>query len=386
MQRKLTVAQLNSYIEGVFEDEQVLHNVIVTGEIYDMRTYRYKTFFSLRDGEYALQCLSFVPVKDINEGDKVEVTGTVSFYKKSGKVTFLTEEVKLSGEGEMLARLKALKEKLSLEGVFSNRPPLPERVNKIAVISSESGAVIHDILSVVRKKNPLTSVMLYDCRVQGLESAKSIKKAVENINDCGFGCDVIIIARGGGSSSDLEVFNDEELARAVSKSVIPVISAIGHEVDYTLCDLAASERAGTPSIAADRAVTPIGDILNEILSYINRIWLAVSDKYKEKQNGVIVRSNRLVRQTETILSSCESKINSLIRKIESGTDRLLGDDEKTLVRLSAALDRLSPLKVLSQGYAKVLKGGEEIVSSASLKSGDDIDVVFFDGRKSAEVK
>ena len=384
MQRKLTVSQLNEYIAGVFEDEQVLHGIIVTGEISDRKKSGYRTFFSLRDGEYALSCVSFAPV-NINDGDKVEVTGYVSFYKKSGRVSFIAESVELAGEGDLVLKLKALKEKLLAEGIFANRPPLPEIVKKICVITSESGAVIHDILSVVRDKNPMTNVLLFDTRVQGGESARSIIEALEAINRKPFGCDVIIIARGGGSSLDLNSFNDEALARAVSKSAIPIISAIGHETDYTLCDLAASKRAGTPSIAAELAVTPLKDYLERIYFLSVALASKINAIYSDAQRRVVRKADALSRQTDKILGECYLEVKHQSLKMQRQIDSIYAAKEDKTKNLMHILDKLSPLKVLSSGYAKVLKEGKEVSSASELNKGEEIGIVFADGKVNAEI-
>lgn len=385
MQRKLTVSQLNKYISGVFDDELVLHDVTVCGEVYEFRRYGARTFMTLREGDCTLQCATFGTAAGIAEGMNVEALGTVTFYARTGRVSFVIEDVTPSGDGKLLLELLALKEKLKSEGLFENRPPLPEHIKKAAVITSEYGAVIHDILSVVRSKNPYLDICVCDVRVQGSESAQSIADAVRDINRSRLGIDVIVIARGGGSAYDLSAYNTETVARAVAASALPVVSAVGHETDYTLCDLCASVRAGTPSIAADIISEPVTGKIARLRSLAAALSDALDDKVSSCASRVAYRAMSLVGKAELAAAKRESAVRRSAEEMKDALDALLAAKSNRLAFLSAMLDKSSPLKILSQGYAKIARNGEEITSAAALAAGDRITVRMADGKAEAEV-
>ena len=315
----------------------------------------------------------------------VEALGTVTFYARTGRVSFVIEDVTPSGEGKLLLELLALKEKLKSEGLFENRPPLPEHIKKAAVITSEYGAVIHDILSVVRSKNQYLDICVCDVRVQGSESAQSIADAVRDINRSRLGIDVIVIARGGGSAYDLSAYNTETVARAVAASALPVVSAVGHETDYTLCDLCASVRAGTPSIAADIISEPVTGKIARLRSLAAALSDALDDKVSSCASRVAYRAMSLVGKAELAAAKRESAVRRSAEEMKDALDALLAAKSNRLAFLSAMLDKSSPLKILSQGYAKIARNGEEITSAAALAAGDRITVRMADGKAEAEV-
>ncbi len=384
MQRKLTVSQLNAYISGVFEDEFVLHDVVVRGEIFEAKAVGARTFFTLKEGGCTLSCVTFAHMR-ADVGAEVDVTGTVTFYAKSGRVSFVAEDMTVAGEGALLAALKKLKEKLRLEGLFEGRPPLPALVHKAAVVTSEYGAVMHDILSVCRGAYPAVDICLCDARVQGADSAETIARAVNEINEYCRDVDVIIIARGGGSASDLQAYNTETVARAVAGSRIPVISAVGHETDYTLCDLCASARAGTPSIAASMITVPSADTAMRVLGAAKAVSQSAERLFADKKQRILYDAMRVITRCERIADGYAGKAAGLLSRLGAGLDAKAAALSERLTGACAALERLSPLKVLSQGYAKVTKGGREMPGVKGVEKGDEVTVLMRDGRFAAKV-
>ena len=385
MQKKLTVSQLNKYIGGVFDDEIVLHDVTVCGEVFECRRTGARTFITLREGDCSLSCVSFCKIDDVSEGMNVEAVGTVGFYAKTGRVSFLIEDLSPVGEGRLAVEFAKLKAKLQGEGLFQNRPPLPAKINKIAVITSEYGAVLHDIISVVRSKNPFTDICVYDVRVQGADSAATVAAAIKEINDLCADIDVMIVARGGGSAEDLQAYNTETVARAVAASKIPIVSAVGHETDYTLCDLCASYRAGTPSIAADVVTEPIMNKIARVRSLSVRMGASLARKFESVRNRLTYRAMAVVNRSEINLERKEERVKTALRAAYARLDAKTAKKGEKIAFVAAMLDRVSPLRVLAQGYAKVTLGGKEVTSANELTSGDEINVVMKDGGVKAKV-
>ncbi|MBR6788321.1 MAG: exodeoxyribonuclease VII large subunit [Clostridia bacterium] len=385
MQRKLTVSQLNNYISGVFADERVLHDVIVCGEIFECKKSGPRSFITLKEGDCSLSVVSFLPVTGLEEGMSVEAKGTVSFYAKSGKLSFIADEINPTGEGKLLLELIKLRKRLQEEGLFANRPPLPTKINKIAVITSATGAVIHDIISVVKNKNPYMDICVCPTKVQGEGSAQSIAEAIKNVNKTLI-ADVIIIARGGGSAEDLQAYNTEIVARAVSGSLLPIISAVGHETDYTLCDLCASARAGTPSIAADMVCEDVFEKIARIKMLAKNIVESAFNKYEDRKSRIVYSANAVVRYGEMSLRSRSEKVKRDVAALHKTLERKLSSKNDKLSYLSAMIDKCSPYKILSQGYAKISKAGKEIAFAKELSCGDEIIIRMTDGTLKAEVK
>ncbi len=405
MPKVLSVSQLNNYIKGVFLDEILLHNIDVFGEITEFNVSGGNTFMTVREGNCVLSCIKFGTHENLPIGMKVLLSGAVTFYEKGGRVSFNIKDIKPYGEGEDFLKLKKLKEKLLAEGLFENRPKLPSKIGSVAVVTSKAGAVIHDILGILKDRIKI-DVYVYDVRVQGEDAEKEISEAVRAINrlkkvDC------IIVARGGGAFTDLDVFNTESVARAVAESAIPIVSAVGHETDYTLCDLCAGTRAGTPSIAAEF----IASVNDELFSRIERCAQSmnkfVSDKligterrlYKTCHLISVLSERRIInsynavkrvseRMSDTVGSKLETAYNSVydrVRAVNANADALIEDKSRKYGDLDKKLDMLSPLKILSKGYARIKKDGVNVFRAAEIDRSDEISIVMADGTLLAEV-
>jgi exodeoxyribonuclease VII large subunit len=330
----ISVAQLNNYIKRVFVAEEMLHDIYVVGEISGFKISGGATYFTLKDADAVINCTAFFPLKHMAEGTRVITRGTVTYWHKAGKISFIVSKCDEFGKGDLMAALKELQEKLRAEGLFDpeKKRKIPENVRKIGVVTSKTGAVIHDIITVCARRNPAVDIVLFPVAVQGQGAEHEIANAINFFGACGGAApDILIVARGGGSAEDLMAFNTEIVARAAAKSKIPIISAVGHESDFTILDFVADLRAGTPSIAAEICVREVTTKRDKILAQ----W-------------------HMAKQTAT------NKI-----------DRLIAD----LNLFAARADAKNPTRILQSGFAKPLKNLNE------LKTGDEFEILYYNKTK-----
>ena len=251
---ELSVTQLNNYIKSVFVAEEMLHNVLLTGEVSSASVRGSGVWFTLRDREATIPCVCWDKTRcAVKDGEQVTLRGSVDYWQKAGKINFNVHALVKTGAGELLEQLKALTDKLKKEGLFDRKKALPSKVKRIGVVSSRYGAVIHDIMTVTKRRNPTVDIVLYPAAVQGENAAREICAGVSYFNRTKT-VDLIIVARGGGSNEDLSCFNLESVARAIAGSELPLVAAVGHETDFTLTDYVADLRAPTPSAAAEMVV------------------------------------------------------------------------------------------------------------------------------------
>jgi len=280
----MTVAQLSRYIKGVFDDEELLHDVTLSGEVAEVSYSDKHTYIVLADGNYSVRCVRFFSRDSVQKGARVALHGSVRFYDRRNAVTFAYDELFVCGDGEKNAKLAEIKERLKKLGYFENRPQLPEYVLSVAAVTSPDGAAIRDLIRVVGDRAPFVKIRVYPVKVQGDGAAEQMAAAVRALD--GAKIDAIVLCRGGGSDEDLDTFNDETLATAVAESRLPVISAVGHEVDYTLCDCCAGTRAGTPSIAGGIIAARAVALVDDIVLAAQRCRAALSAKYERRRTEV----------------------------------------------------------------------------------------------------
>lgn len=400
-ERRLSVTQLNNYIKGVFDDELVLKNITVYGEVFECNQASGKTFFmTLKDDKTILHCVCFGSVFPPKVGDTVAVKGSVEYYPKGNRISFVVENIAYFGKGKINEALLALKAKLQEEGLFDNKRPLPPFVKKLAVVTSETGAVIHDILSVLKKGHQYIDVTIYPVKVQGDGAESVIVSAIKKANERKME-DAIIVARGGGSGSDLLAFNTEEVARAVATSEIPIISAVGHETDYTLCDFCATVRAGTPSIAAEKVCRNNESFIERFFVALDRLKEATNKKYKRKalyagllvkklvdceKNTLIMSKFSLTKKVQSMQLALSDKAYDFTSKVRKEYNQLsravsekLSKNETVFKESVARLNGASPLKIVAGGYSKVYKEGMSVTSIKGIEIKDKIDIVVKDG-------
>ncbi len=275
---ELSVTQLNNYIKSVFVAEEMLHNVLLTGEVSGASVRGNGIWFTLRDREATIPCVCWDQSRcKVKNGDQVTVRGTVDYWHKAGKINFNVHALVKTGTGDLLEQLKALTEKLKREGLFDKKKAMPTKVKRVGVVSSRYGAVIHDIMNVTRRRNPTVDIVLYPAAVQGESAAREICTGVAYFNRVK-SVDLIIVARGGGSSEDLSCFNTEAVARAVAGSTLPIVAAVGHETDFTLVDYVADLRAPTPSAAAEMVIPEVVSQKDVVLHLWSQMKYAITSR------------------------------------------------------------------------------------------------------------
>ena len=388
--RIITVSELNEYIKMVLEHDELLMRIFVKGEISNF-TNHYKTghfYFSLKDEGGTVRAVMFrgsaARLKFMPEnGMRVIVGGRVGVFPRDGQYQIYAETMEPDGIGALYIAYEQLKKKLEAEGLFdaSKKKPLPKIPTRIGVITSPTGAAIRDIIHILGRRFPLARVILYPALVQGEGAAPDLVRGLDYFNQMG-NVDVIIIGRGGGSLEDLWAFNDETLARHVAASRIPVISAVGHETDFTLCDFAASRRAPTPSAAAEIAVPETGELARKLANVTSRIELLLEGRLKLYRERLARAAGARVLKDPIYL--IDDKRLALAMEERALFDRMgavltakRADFEKDTAKLHA----LSPLAVLSRGYGAVFDaGGKVIRNAAETRPGERLSVMLSDGR------
>lgn len=390
----LTVTQLNRYVRSLLEGDGNLVSVFVTGEISNFKNH-YQSghlYFSLKDDASLVKCVMFrqdaarLKFKP-QDGMKVICRGRVSLYERDGQYQYYVEDMQPDGAGSLALAFEQLKLKMQKEGLFDEKlkRPLPELPQRIAVVTSDTGAAVRDIISILNRRYPLCEVVLCPVQVQGAGAAESMIGALERLNGID-NIDIIIIGRGGGSAEDLWAFNDENLARAIRRTKAPVISAVGHETDYTICDFVADLRAPTPSAAAELAVPDIARVKDRVniayLSILNHVTNKVEALYKRLND---LSQRRVLKNPEYIFDQYILKCDYLSERLNKAFVQIIYENNARFVRLSAALDALSPLKVLSRGYSVVYKDDRIAGSVKELSEKDIVDIRFLDGKANCTV-
>lgn len=389
----VTVSKLNTYIKERFEEDEFLNNVLVKGEISNFKHhYTGHMYFTLKDENSLIKCVMFKGYTDkLNfipkDGMKVIILGTVSVFERDGVYQIYAKGMKQEGIGDLHAKYEELKAKLEKEGLFSqaHKKKIPYMPKCIGVLTSNTGAVIRDIINVSTRRNPNVYIKLLPVPVQGAGAAEKIVKAIETMNEQKL-ADVIIIARGGGSLEDLWPFNEEIVARAIYGSKLPVISAVGHETDFTIADFVSDLRAPTPSAAAELAVPRIEDINQKLLTYKSRYKNALLKKLElinlryQKCMASKVFKDPMQRINEQYMI-----LDKIVKNIEYKMQSKLKDERTQMIKKVAKLDALSPLKTLTRGYTVTEHKGKVINSSKTLKVGDEIELIFSDGKNNAKI-
>lgn len=430
-----TVTQVTMHIMSVFQRDADLMNIDVSGEIGTCSYYRTGTvFFTLKDSGSSIPCVMFASNTRrlsfrLEAGMEVVAHGTVSVYQKDGKYQFYVDRVRKQGKGKLFEEFEKTKKKLEAEGVFdpAHKKRIPAYAKKIGVVTSRTGAVIHDIENVSRRRNPFVQIVLYPAKVQGDGAALSVIKGLEYFENTDV--DTLIIGRGGGSMEDLWEFNSEELARAIYRCTKPVISAVGHETDYTMADFAADMRAPTPSAAAELAVFEYSDFLGNLNKYTGDISKALKNIILKYRNTVLEK-NRVLQllsprkyaesvkertaqdrvKLESLMKASLARarvradrsgelcifmqniiMNARVRADESERLHMLmqkkiDDDTSRLKIIIEKMKGLSPLYRLDSGYSYVSgAGGNNISSIKNVKPGDRVTIYMKDGRARAEI-
>lgn len=392
----LSVSQLNRYIKMNFDADENLANIFISGEISNF-TNHYRTghlYFTLKDDSAAVRAvmfnssakrLKFMP----EDGMKVIARGRVSVYEASGQYQLYVDDMQPDGVGALNLAYEQLKEKLQKEGLFSehHKKPLPPYPEKVGVITSPTGAAVRDIINVLGRRFPYAEIVFCPVLVKGEGAHLQLTDAV-NLFNSERAADVIIIGRGGGSIEDLWEFNDEGLARAVYNSEIPVISAVGHETDFTICDFVADMRAPTPSAAAELAVPDANELQYALSALKNRMFLNVSSGIADRRSRLeYLTSKGALKSPDEMLSNRSQRLDTAFSKMLSSYENRIGGKKVEFISAATALSKLDPMSVLMRGFAFVSdKNGKNVYSSQALAKGDKINVRFHDGSAVCEVK
>lgn len=395
MERRVyTVLQINRYIKGMLEDDYILASLWIKGEVSNYKKHSSgHIYFTLKDDKSAIDCILFKEYAsmmpfELYNGLDVIVCGYVSVYEKSGSYKFYVQIVDPQGKGGLAAAFEELKNKLETEGLFDPdyKREIEKRPDTVAVITSPTGAAVRDIIQIAGRRNPNVKIALCPALVQGDKAAESIVNAIKTVNEWGK-ADTIIVGRGGGSMEDLWPFNEESVARAIFASEIPVISAVGHETDFTIADFAADLRAPTPSAAAELAVNSLDEDAEIISAKETRLIRAYKGYLYSKKLELSLAANKIALSRPDIkLEHRKRELNDLKNRLESaGREILNGEKTVFAVRLNR-LEALSPLSVLKRGYSVAYAEDSIIKDASSVKKGDDIRLFLGKGRIDAVVK
>ena len=393
-QQVLSISQLNDYIRGKLDADALLNGVAVRGEISNYKMYPSgHHYFTLKDENAQLKCVMFkgnamrLRFRPDN-GVKVIAMGKISVYPRDGVYQLYCTAMAMDGIGDLYAAFEQLKAKLAARGLFdpTHKKPLPKYPGTIGIITSSAGAAIHDMLRILRKRYPLTQVRLLPVRVQGAEAPGEIAAAIRYANYYKL-ADLLIVGRGGGSIEDLWAFNDEQVAYAIYESQIPVISAVGHEPDVTISDFVADLRAATPSNAAELAVQD-RQALEQNLDAMNAAMAtAFSRQLRAARQHLDVLSKSAALQSPMgYLQQRQKSLQLLQNRLIAAENQCISRNNQRYIALTAKLDAMSPLKVLTRGYAMAQRADGEVVRSVSqVETGDQINVSFSDGSLLATV-
>ena len=384
----LTVTQLNTYVKSVLDSDKNLYNVFVCGEISNF-TNHYRTghfYMTLKDEGASVRAVMF---KSSNSrlrfmpenGMKVVTRGRASVYERDGQYQLYIDDMQPDGAGALSAAFEQLKSKLAAEGLFddSRKKPLPKLPMRIGVITAPTGAAVRDIITVLGRRFPMSRVIFHPVQVQGESAAPQISAAVERFNREGL-ADVLIVGRGGGSLEELWAFNEEIVARAVAASAIPVISAVGHETDFTICDFVADLRAPTPSAAAELAVPDAVEQYAFLNGLLFRCRRAMENDFSAKRAHLkSLQMSRGLTSASALLESRRLLLDKLSFSLESSITATISSGKGGINYLAGKLDSLSPLKVLGRGYAIASKDGSIISGVKPISKGDALSIRLSDG-------
>lgn len=391
----LSVSQLNRYVKSLLDGDFLLKDLLLRGEISNFVCHQRSghCYFTLKEGDCAVRAVMFSRyANDLlfepENGMAVILRGAVSLYERDGSYQLYVYDMQPDGRGALQVAFEQLYRKLDRQGLFSqqNKQPIPTDARRIGVVTSASGAAFWDIVNVLSRRCPLATLIFCPAQVQGEAAAQSMVQALDALEQQG-NCDVIILGRGGGSMEDLWCFNDEQLVRRVARCTVPLISAVGHETDFTLCDYAADLRAPTPSAAAELAAPDLSDLPEQLQDYAQRILAAGERMLSFKTRQILEQSERLTRLSpQKRLRQDEKKLQNLANTIQLSLKNGIMKREEHLQLQTARLRALDPLAKLSGGYGYITKQGRTVSSVREVSMGDVLTIRVCDGTVQAVVE
>lgn len=382
----ISVTELNATIKACM-DAPVFHGLEVFGEVSGGRQSGAHFYFTLKDKTAQIACVKFGAAGSYipKDGESVILRGGMNFWTPGGRLTFSATTITPAGKGLLALEFERMRAKLEAEGLFApeHKTAIPKYPSKVLVVTSKTGAVIRDIVTTIRRKNPVIDIVVRDVRVQGEGAAHEIAKVLAVVDKLGY--DVMIIARGGGSLEDLAPFFDEELVRAVYALETPVVSAVGHETDVSLVDMAADARAATPTAAAELVAYDYYALVDAVKTFAERMKRSALAGFMRKSSRAGLAGAALGRRITQFRAMREKRVYDLAARLKALSESVFKDAEAKLTKLSGMLDALSPLKVLARGYFNVQAAGKSVTCVRSLRVGDRVTARGGDGTFEAEV-
>lgn len=393
-EKVFNVTQVNKYVKLIIDNDAFLNNINVSGEITNFKAhYTGHFYFTLKDENSTIKCVMFKSNASLvdfkpEDGMKVVIKGQVNVFERDGVYQIYCKSMKKAGLGELYIAYEKLKKKLEEEGLFSDiyKKKIPFLPNRVGVITSKTGAVIRDIINVSTRRYQNVNLLVYPAAVQGVNVASTVIKGIKTFNELA-NVDVIIIARGGGSFEDLFGFNDENLAREIFKSKIPILSAVGHETDFTICDFVSDLRAPTPSAAAELVYPRYSDIVTKISTDRNRNILAITGYINRKKDYLNrIKAAKIEKVPYDMINSYRVNIDKLLTISKNVLDIKIEKYKSVCVKNIAKIDALSPLKTLTRGYSVVQnETGHVIKRKVDVKKNDKLNITLQDGKIDAVV-
>lgn len=384
----ITVRELNFYLNRIIDAEELLHNMYVLGEVSGCSIHRGNLYCTLKDEDAQIGAICFAVDKTYlpSDGEQVLMFGTPTYYEKTGKLSFVARRIEPFGKGRLHLQLEELKKKLLEEGIFNeaHKTPQPKFSKNVCLVTSINGAVVHDMYSTIRKYNNLINVCIIDVSVQGKSAESDIVKGLQLADRGGF--DTVILARGGGSFEDLMPFNSEAVCRALYNMDTFVISAVGHETDFTLADYAADVRALTPTAAGKMIAFDTNQLILDVISDITIAGRKLENRIKTQQ----LKSTELTRRATYLignkLQNIQTKIENKLSTVEKIVNDKVNNYDVRLLTDVNKLEALNPLRILKSGYLKAEIEGKSVESVSSLKEGDNLTLTAVDGKLKVEIK
>ena len=388
MSNIISVSQFNKYVHDIFIAEELLQNIQIYGEVSGLSFSGGNLYFSIKDEGAVLNCVKFgyangyVP----KEGEQILALGSPNYYIKGGRFSFNVVKMEPYGQGLLYKQFLELKNKLEKQGLFdpSKKKPLPKTIKRVGVVSSETGAVIQDIIDITGRRNPMLDIVLYPAKVQGIGAEETIIQGIQALDKTNV--DVIIIARGGGSAEDLSTFNSENLALAIAAANKPIISAVGHETDFTIADFVADLRAPTPSAAAELVAIDLTKLKVDLQYNATRLLRLVDNYYLSNFNDLKTLYTQVNNQYDLWFQQNESIYKTLTSNLINKLDKILIDKIHSFDLLSNKLEVLNPIRLLKLGYSQTIFNDKVVTSIEQVSIGDNISVKLVDGKLNCKIE
>lgn len=388
MSNIISVSQFNKYVHDIFIAEELLQNIQIYGEVSGLSFSGGNLYFSIKDEGAVLNCVKFgyangyVP----KEGEQILALGSPNYYIKGGRFSFNVVKMEPYGQGLLYKQFLELKNKLEKQGLFdpSKKKPLPKTIKRVGVVSSETGAVIQDIIDITGRRNPMLDIVLYPAKVQGIGAEETIIQGIQALDKTNV--DVIIIARGGGSAEDLSTFNLENLALAIAAANKPIISAVGHETDFTIADFVADLRAPTPSAAAELVAIDLTKLKVDLQYNATRLLCLVDNYYLSNFNDLKTLYTQVNNQYDLWFQQNESTYKTLTSNLINKLDKILIDKIHSFDLLSNKLEALNPIRLLKLGYSQTIFNDKVVTSIEQVSIGDNISVKLVDGKLNCKIE